>query len=239
MVRALVVASPRRFTLVRLHERIRDTFWIIPALFLIGAGALAFGVKELDRHLEDDAGQSLWWVGTAEGASSVLQVIATSTLTFLGVVFSITLVALQLASQQFSPRVTRTFARSTTTKVALGIFISTFIFALVTLAAQEASAQTGTAPVAAVSVAMLLVGASVAAFIVFASSTIRLIRIPHTSSAPSPGRRGRRSMRTGRPRTPTSRSRTGAGASRPTSSGSARPRCRSRARATGSSSASM
>ena len=121
----------------------------------------------------------------------VLQVIAASTLTFLGVVFSITLVALQLASQQFSPRVTRTYARSTTTKVTLGIFIATFVFALVTLAAQESGGgEGGSAPVAALSVALVLVGASVVAFIVFASSTIRLIRIPHIIGAVADETRG-------------------------------------------------
>jgi uncharacterized membrane protein len=142
MVRALAVASPRRFTVVRLRERIRDTFWIIPAVFLIASGALAYGVRALDRSLAVDAGSAPWWVGTPEDASAVLQVIATSTLTFLGVVFSITLVALQLASQQFSPRVTRTYARSTTTKVTLGIFVATFVFALLTLAAQEGAQET-------------------------------------------------------------------------------------------------
>jgi uncharacterized membrane protein len=51
-------------------------------------------------------------------------------LTFLGVVFSITLVAVQMGSAQFSPRVVRTFSRSSITKVTLGTFMATFIYAL-------------------------------------------------------------------------------------------------------------
>ena len=45
-------------------------------------------------------------------------------LTFTGVVFSITLVALQMASTQYSPRVLRTFVRKPVTKLALSTFIA-------------------------------------------------------------------------------------------------------------------
>ena len=52
-------------------------------------------------------------------------------LTFVGVVFTITLVALQLASAQLSPRVIRTFVRSGITKLAFGLFLATFAYAIV------------------------------------------------------------------------------------------------------------
>ena len=55
-------------------------------------------------------------------------------LTFTGVVFSITLVALQMASTQYSPRVLRTFVRKPVTKLALSIFIATFVYSLALLA---------------------------------------------------------------------------------------------------------
>jgi uncharacterized membrane protein len=58
-------------------------------------------------------------------ADAILGVIAASMLTFGGVVFTITLVALQLASAQLSPRVLRTFVRSSLTKVEFGLFLAT------------------------------------------------------------------------------------------------------------------
>ena len=64
----------------------------------------------------------------------MLQVMASSMLTFVGVVFAITLVGLQLASSQLSPRVIRTFVRSGVTKTAFGVFLATFAFAVTGLA---------------------------------------------------------------------------------------------------------
>ena len=70
-------------------------------------------------------------------ADTMLQVMSSSMLTFVGVVFAITLVGLQLASSQLSPRVIRTFVRSGVTKVAFGFFLATFSFAVTGLAMDE------------------------------------------------------------------------------------------------------
>jgi uncharacterized membrane protein len=182
--RARVVLRRRRLTTARLRERVRDAFWIIPSGFLMGAILLTLVTREIDRSVGTNPGDGPWWVGTQADAAAVLETIATAMLTFLGVVFSITLVALQLASQQFSPRVTRTFVRSTTTKVALGIFIATFTCALLALSSVERGAAADAAsPVVSVSVALILVGASLVVFIAFVNNTTRLIRIAHIIGA--------------------------------------------------------
>ncbi len=69
-----------------------------------------------------------------DDARTLLATIATALLTFTGVVFSITLVALQMASTQYSPRVLRTFVRKPVTKLALSTFIATFVYSLTLLA---------------------------------------------------------------------------------------------------------
>jgi uncharacterized membrane protein len=156
-----------------------DSFWVVPSIFLIGAVALAYLLGVLDRAVTT----SVWWVGTPDAAGNVLAAIATAMLTFLGVVFSITLVALQLASQQFSPRVTRTFVRSTTTKVAFGVFTATFVTALLSLSRVESGASDLPGPVASVTVSLLLVGASLVVFIAFVNAITTLIRVAHLIAA--------------------------------------------------------
>ena len=54
-------------------------------------------------------------------------------ITFTGFVFSILLLAVQFGSSQFSPRMLRRFLRDPTTKISLGLFIATFIYALLVL----------------------------------------------------------------------------------------------------------
>jgi uncharacterized membrane protein len=72
----------------------------------------------------------LEFTGSPETAREVASTIAGATMGFIGVVFSITIVALQLASSQFSPRALRGFLRDRLTKVTLGAFVSTLAYSL-------------------------------------------------------------------------------------------------------------
>ena len=64
-------------------------------------------------------------------------------LAFLGIVFATTLVAIQLAASQYSPRAVRVFVRSRLTKLSLGIFVATFVFSIVTLIAIRSADASG------------------------------------------------------------------------------------------------
>ena len=182
--RALVVADGRRFNLVRPRERFYNNFWLIPAAFLVGALLLAVATREIDQHLGTVTVRTAPWIVSAGSAGIVLATLATAMLTFLGVVFSIGLVALQLASQQFSPRVLRNYVRSTTTKIALGTFIATFIYPLFSLGYLQELARRGHADIATISVgvAMILAITSIAVFIAYVTLTIRGMRIAYAIS---------------------------------------------------------
>ncbi len=183
LTRALVVADGRRFNLVRPRERFYNNFWFIPATFLIGALLLAVATRAIDQSLGTVTVKTAPWIVSASNAGIVLATLATAMLTFLGVVFSIGLVALQLASQQFSPRVLRTYVRSTITKVALGTFIATFIYPLVSLGYLDQLTRAGrTVSTVSVAVAMALAIASIAVFIAYVTLTIRGMRIAYAIS---------------------------------------------------------
>jgi uncharacterized membrane protein len=112
-----------------------------------------------------------------------LATIATALLTFTGVVFSITLVALQMAGTQYSPRVLRTFVRKPVTKLALSTFIATFVYSLTLLARVGATGKAHTVAQGAVGLAYLLVMASVIVFVVFVHSTVRSMRVTYIIEA--------------------------------------------------------
>jgi uncharacterized membrane protein len=103
----------------------------------------------------------------------VLGIIASSTLTFLGVVFTLTLVALQLASSQLSPRVVRMFVRSGVTKLAFGILLAAFSYsvAFLVLDGDHRADSNGLA------VAMALVTASLIVFLGYVATTMRLLQV--------------------------------------------------------------
>jgi uncharacterized membrane protein len=105
-----------------------------------------------------------------------LGIIAASMLTFVGVVFTITLVALQLASAQLSPRVIRTFVRSGITKLAFGLFLATFAYAIVVIVVEGASSSASVLRLA-VTLGVLLVLASLVVFVVYVTATMRLLQV--------------------------------------------------------------
>jgi uncharacterized membrane protein len=118
-----------------------------------------------------------------DDARTLLATIATALLTFTGVVFSITLVALQMSSTQYSPRVLRTFVRKPITKLALSTFIATFVYSLTLLARVGTTTGAHTVPQGAVGLAYLLVMASVLVFVVFVHSTVRSMRVSYVIQA--------------------------------------------------------
>jgi uncharacterized membrane protein len=95
----------------------------------------ALGIVELDRAVLSPVSfpvLSMLEV-SAEAARSVLSTIAGSMMTVTGVVFSITVVALTLASSQFGPRLLRTFLRDRGSQFAFGTFLATFCYSLIVL----------------------------------------------------------------------------------------------------------
>jgi uncharacterized membrane protein len=152
-----------------LREHLRASLWFIPAVFALGAIALAFVLLNVDRELSRDATAIFLYGGTADGARSVLSTIAQSMLTFTGLVFTITMLVLQLASTQLSPRVMRTFLRDRSNQVVLGLFVATFVYALIVLRDVRAGVEGDEAfiPGLSIWVAFALLLASVAAFIYY------------------------------------------------------------------------
>jgi uncharacterized membrane protein len=116
-------------------ESLRATYWAVPSVMVAGALALSVGMVQLDRVTGEELLDRLSWIytGGPDGAREVLSTIAGSMMTVAGVTFSITIVALTLASQQFGPRLLRNFLRDRGNQVVLGTFVSTYIYCLMVL----------------------------------------------------------------------------------------------------------
>jgi hypothetical protein len=113
-----------------LWESIRATYWAAPSLMALAAVSLSAGMVRLDETVTARWVDAASWVytGGPEGARAVLSTIPASMITVAGMTFSITIVALTLASQQFGPRLLRDFLRDLGNQIVLGTFIATFIY---------------------------------------------------------------------------------------------------------------
>lgn len=139
-------------------------FWVLPAV--IAAASLALGVAL--PALEASLGNPFPWVfhGGTDGARSVLGTIAGAMISVTGLVFSITMVILQLASSQFTPRILGTFLESRVTQVTLGVFAGSFLYALTVLRTVRTGSST-VVPETAVAVSYLYVVGAVGMFLAF------------------------------------------------------------------------
>ncbi len=140
-------------------ENLKASLWFIPTLLVIGAIAASFLLLQVDIWLQRGQYAFQFWLfsGTADSAQTLLGVIAGSLITVISIAYSVTIVAIQQMSAQFSPRVLRTFTSDRGSQIVLGAYIATFVYALlVTRQIRNPSAGEGFVPVLSVTVALIL-----------------------------------------------------------------------------------
>lgn len=157
---------PRTRSITR-WDRFWRPFWMLPTVIVVVAtvtGALLpEWEKTFDEHLP------FVFQGGPGGARDMLGNIAGAMISVTGLVFSITMVVVQLASSQFSPRVLSDFLSSRITQATLGIFAATFTYSLTVLRSVRGDTGDITAFVPQISITLgfLLVLASVGMFLAF------------------------------------------------------------------------
>ncbi|CAM5464005.1 hypothetical protein STENM327S_06296 [Streptomyces tendae] len=112
----------------------------------------------------------------------MVSAVGSAMMTFIGVVFSISLVAVQMASGQFTPRVVRLFVRSRITKATFAVFLATFVLTLLVLTSYDSHADPRTAtsvPLVQSVLTLAMVALSLLLFVMYVNATLRLMRVSH------------------------------------------------------------
>lgn len=153
----------------KVWDYLRASLWFVPTVMALAAVASAFGTVTLDERMTAEWLSHLGWryTGGAEGASLMLSTLAGSMIAIAGTVFSLTLVALSLASTQLGPGLLRNFMRDTANQVVLGTFLATFLYCLLVLRTIRRADEMVFVPQLSVSIAILLGIASLGVLIYF------------------------------------------------------------------------
>ncbi len=165
---------------------LQDSLWFTPALMTALYGALALALVEVDRVLGARPGTGAGWplAGDADVARGTLFAIAGTMVSVIAVVFSMTMVALQIAVTQLTPRVLRTFTGDKGTQHVLGVFLGTFTYALLVLRAiRPGSEDEGVepfVPAVSVTIAIGLALVGIGVMIYYIHHVARLIQVPIT-----------------------------------------------------------
>src|SRR6267378_1335741 len=164
----------------RRRETLRTTLWFVPVV-LVAVAALAFLLTyALDQAAYNGTMALPWWIrtGSADAGRQILTAIAAAVITVVGVVFSITILALTLASQQFGPRMLRNFIRDRGTQFTLGAFVATFVYAVMALGSITNGRRGEFVPHISITVALVLAVADMGVLIYFIHHIAESIQLP-------------------------------------------------------------
>ncbi|MBA2453957.1 MAG: DUF2254 domain-containing protein [Chloroflexia bacterium] len=160
-------------------ENVSDSLWFVPGWCILFLTGLAFVMPEVDARL-DDRDFSGIFPGDANAAQTILQVVAGSLITVVSLVFSITILVLQQASQQYTPRLIGNFMAFRGVQVVLGIFLGTFLYALLILrfVRQDGDGSAEYVPELSVTGALVLSGLCSGLLVYFLHHTAVSIEVP-------------------------------------------------------------
>ena len=138
---------------MRLHlssivERLRASLFVLPMAAVVVAVASAAVTVSIDRSLDPvTTDLPLGFTSTVESARALLSTMAGATIAFAGIAISVSLLVMQQASSQYSPRVVPTLFRDPFNKRVMAVVIGTFTYCLMVLRAVRSSLEEDGEPV--------------------------------------------------------------------------------------------
>ena len=146
---------------------VRQSLWFVPVMCVLAGVGSSFVVLWIDG-LFDYKLVPRWMTGGPDAALAILTSIATSMVSLAALVLTITMVVVQLAMGQFSPRIVQTILKDKPSQLAIGVFVGTFAFAMIAMRdVLVGSSGSGRVPGLAVVAAFLLVLVSIAVLVIY------------------------------------------------------------------------
>lgn len=155
--------------LLNAWEGLRTSLWPVPVGMLLVALLLREAVSLADAMVADEEATGIWWLhsGSGDDARNLLSTLVAALITMASVMFSITMVVLSLASNQFGSRLVRTYVSDYRTQGALGIFVMTIVYCLLVLRTVEKDMPAADVPHVSVTVGLLMALACVLVLLLF------------------------------------------------------------------------
>ncbi len=165
----------REDDLVRLRlsgwlERIRASLFFVPMLGVITSIGAGFVGLAVDRRLGQQQALPIVLTSTVDSSRALLSTIAGATITFAGIAFSVSLLIIQQASSQYSPRVVHTLFRDPFNRRVMGLVVGTFTYCVIVLRSVRSPFEQGGQPVIpnlSVAVAVVLGIGTILAIVAF------------------------------------------------------------------------
>lgn len=149
--------------------------WFVPLACVLAGVALSLGTIAIDRAFDYELVPQ-WISGGPDAAMEILGTVAASMVSLAALVLTITMVVVQLAMGQFSPRIVQRILEDKPSQLAIGIFVGTFAHAMLALREVQTEGR-GVVPGLAVVVAFVLVIVSIMVLVWYVHHIGRSLRV--------------------------------------------------------------
>ena len=161
----------------KLLIHIQSSLWFVPVMCVLAGGLLSTATLALDRGFDYDAIPQ-GFVGDPDAANAILSTVAASMVSLTALVLTITMVVVQLAMGQFSPRIVQRILRDKPSQLAIGLFVATFVHAILVLRdVTNKGDGTGNVPGISVVTAFVLVLVSIAVLVMYVHHIGQALRV--------------------------------------------------------------
>ena len=154
---------------------VRSSLWFVPVMCVLAGVVVSIGTIAIDRWFDFDA-VPRWLTGGPDAAVAILETIAVSMVSLATLVLTITMVVVQLAMGQFSPRIVQTFLQDRPSQLAIGLFVATFAHAMLTIREVQFDGD-GQVPGVAILVGYVLVLTSIAMLVLYVHHIGQSLRV--------------------------------------------------------------
>ena len=169
---------PTKLFWYKIYTNLRASLWLIPVLCVFIGAAISVATISIDRA-NDYQLVPATLAGGPDAALGILSTVATSMVSLTALVLTIVLVVVQLAMGQFSPRIVQRLLRDRPSQFAIGLFVATFVHALLAIREVETGApgEPGRVPGAAVMVTFVLALACIAVLVMYVHHVGQALRV--------------------------------------------------------------
>lgn len=153
------------------------SLWVVPLLCIAVGAVVAALALTVDAAIGYDRLPSSV-LGTPTAVQTILSTAASSMLTLTTIVLTVLTLGVQLAMQQFSPRIVRALLDDRRSQLAHGLFAATFLFCMIAVAKVDDSAKPGhQVPSVTVALGYLLLLASLLTLVAYVHHAGQSLRV--------------------------------------------------------------
>jgi uncharacterized membrane protein len=162
-------------SILKPFSRLSPGLWFVPLACVLAGVALSLGTIAIDKAFDYELVPH-WISGGPDAAMEILGTVAASMVSLAALVLTITMVVVQLAMGQFSPRIVQRILEDKPSQLAIGIFVGTFAHAMLALREVQTEGR-GVVPGVAVVVAFVLVIVSIMVLVWYVHHIGRSLRV--------------------------------------------------------------